>query len=120
MKRFLTYILLLFQIGMIISLVKGIQETLQAKNRVTDLETKKTTLTQEKQKLEAQYRYAQSFEYLERVARDELHLSKPGEEVVIVPEEMMGSGGGEKKVEGEREIPNYLKWWEVFMGNEVK
>lgn len=116
MKRFWTYILLIFQISMIISLIKGIQTTLQAKNRVSNLEQKKADLAEEKRKLEEQYKYVQTPEYLEKVAREELHLSKPGEEVVIIPEEMLASNGGEVKKLPEEEKPNFLKWWEVFSG----
>lgn len=113
MKKFWTYVLLIFQIGMIVSLIKGIQVTLDSKSRVNNLEMQKTKLEEEKDRLEAQYKYVQSPEYLEKVARDELHLSKPGEEVVIVPEELLQQP--EKvQIEPEKNLPIYMKWWEVF------
>lgn len=104
---------------MIVSLIKGIQTTLESKSRVTDLEAKKSQLESEKRELEAQQKYVESPEYLEKVAREELHLSKPGEEVILVPEELIRAESKKEEVVSQ-EIPNYLKWWRVFMSNEVK
>jgi hypothetical protein len=77
----------------------------------------KAKLEAEREKLKEEGEYVQSQYYLEKVARDELHLAKPGETVVIVPDSQQigdSENQGEQQIE---EIPNWLKWWQVLTGN---
>lgn len=118
MRKFVLYGIIFFQFMLIISLVKGIQLAIKARSRVTNLEEKKTRLTEKQNKLQDELAYVQSDYYTEKVAREELQLAKPGETVVIVPE---GSHLGEKPTSPEPQTqnePNYRKWWRVISGLE--
>ena len=117
MRKLLLYGVIGFQVLLIVSLIRGVQLSLRSRGRIADLQTKKAQLQVEAEKIKQQETYVQSPYYLEKVAREELHLSKPGEKVVIVPESITLSVGETKEDRPEsREKPNYLKWWEVLRG----
>lgn len=115
MRKFWIYVLLIFQVGLIVSLVKGIQVSWGSQKRVTVLAERKQALEEEKAKLVKEYEYVQSQEYLDKVARNELQLSKEGETIVIVPEEARIVDSNEQAVIRE-EKSNWEKWWEVLFG----
>lgn len=56
----------------------------QSEARAAELERERAALLEEKRTLEAQYAYAQTDEYVERIARAELNLLYPGEIRYIV------------------------------------
>lgn len=117
MRRTILYFILFFQITLIVSLVRGAYGTLKSRERITQLEEQKANLEFKRRELERKMAEVQSGDYLERVARDELHLSKPGETVVIVPESLRVSATGQEPGgEGVVSKPNWRKWWEVVSG----
>lgn len=118
MRKLVTYAFIFFQIMIIVSLVKGVQLAIKARSRVTDLEAKKAKLVEEQKKLADELAYVQSEYYLEKVAREELHLAKPGETVVIVPENQRIEVSENQERQEEQEFPNYLKWWWVLSGKQ--
>lgn len=111
------YGVILFQIALIISLIRNIQLAVRARTRATDLAERKEQLVQEQKKLNDELAYVQSDYYAEKVAREELQLGKPGETVVIVPEGMI-SVEGKKAIADDAQVPNYLKWWKILKGDE--
>src|SRR3989339_1957288 len=116
MRKLAQYGIIVFQILLIISLVRGVQLTLRSRERVTDLEKKKAELVKEEERLKAQEEYVQSPYYLEKVAREELHLAKPGETVVIVPDSILQITDDSRQADTHTEQPNWQKWWEVLSG----
>lgn len=117
MRKIILYVVILFQIALIVSLVRGIQLSRRASLRIASMEEAKAKLIAEQEKLKQEEEYVQSPYYLEKVARDELHLSKPGETVVIVPEGTITEARREKLEDSESEKANWRKWWEVLSGN---
>ncbi|MFH2019270.1 MAG: septum formation initiator family protein [bacterium] len=117
MRKKLIYVVLVFQVALIVSLVRNIQLSLSSRGRVGNLKEQKDKLEQERGKLQAQLEYVKSDYYLEKVAREELQLTKPGETVVIVPEGI-GATRAESNIttEGEDKTQNWQKWWEVIAG----
>lgn len=115
MRKIVLYGVIAFQILLIISLIRGIQLSLRAKGRITDLQTKKEQLIQEEERVKQQEEYVQSQYYLEKVAREELHWSRPGETVVIVPEAIRGEESPQARPKTE-EVANWQKWWRVLTG----
>ena len=116
MRKLVLYAIILFQIALIISLVRGVQLSRKSAIRIASMEETKAKLIEEREKLKKEEEYVQSEYYLEKVARDELHLSKPGETVVIVPENRVQIEEIDKIVESLVEKPNWMKWWEVLSG----
>ena len=116
MRKIILYIIILFQIALIISLVRGVQLSRKSAIRIASMQETKAKLVEEREKLKKEEEYVQSEYYLEKVARDELHLSKPGETVVIVPELIVSQNSEQRIFNIEKEKPNWLKWWEVISG----
>ncbi len=116
MRKIVLYGIIIFQILLIVSLIRGIQISRKSSERIAGLEATKEKLLQESQKIKDESEYVQSSFYLEKVARDELNLSKPGETVVIVPDGVMIGVGKEEKQEVQVEKANWMKWWEVLRG----
>ena len=85
MRKIILYGVIIFQLLLIVSLVRGIQLSRRSVERIADLQATKDKLLEEQEAIKKQGEYVQSPIYLETVAREELHLSKPGEIVVIVP-----------------------------------
>jgi hypothetical protein len=78
----------------------------------------KQKLESEQKKLADQQVYVQSPYYLEKVARDELHLSKPGETVVIVPDSQQLGNSANQQSQEVKEKTNWQKWWGVVSGSD--
>jgi hypothetical protein len=56
--------------------------------------------------------------YLEKVAREELNMSKPGESVVIIPDGTINENKEQKVTNANEEWENWQKWWVVLSGTE--
>ena len=116
MRRVFLYLLIFFEILLIISLVQGIRLSLKSQQRVATLAAAKRALEQEKEHLLTQLHFVQSPYYLEELARDQLHLSKPGETVVIVPAGAVATASASPVAVSDLHLPNWQKWWGVIMG----
>ncbi|MEI8232915.1 MAG: septum formation initiator family protein [bacterium] len=118
MRRIILYVIIIFQIILIISLVRGIQLSRRSVSRIASMQETKEKLRLEQEKLKEEGKYVQSDYYLEKVAREELHLSKPGETVVIVPDSQIVSQLSESKPLDQLEKPNWQKWLKIFTGSD--
>lgn len=112
-SKVMVYAILIFQIVLIGSLIRGIQLSGRSGERVDLLQEKKRQLEEENAKLKEDIAYVQSDYYIEKVAREELQKAKPGEQVVILPdnrtEYIVPSDQGEN--EEKRQLANWEKWW---------
>jgi len=81
----------------------------------------KEILELEKQNLELSslIEYFASQEYIEKEAREKLNLGKPGEKIVIMPQEQKNNEMlVNNEEEKEQDFKNaFLKWWKYFFGN---
>jgi cell division protein FtsB len=109
-------LIIIFQVILIISLVRGIYDTYKARERITNLEERRDGLLDKKVTLEKKMEEVSSPTYLEKVARDELHMTLPGEKLVILPENALVLGEGQVPEEVVAEKPNWQKWFEVVSG----
>lgn len=110
--KFAIYAILLFQLVLIGSLIKGIQVSYKSRERVELLQNKKTQLEGENIKLKEDAAYVQSEYYIEKVAREELQRAKLGEQVVILPEnDTQYAGHSVQKTSEDRVLSNWEKWW---------
>lgn len=129
LRKVLIYGLIFLQAAVIVSLTGELRETLQARSRVGELENKREELKKKQESLQGELQYVTSEYYVEQVARDELHLSKEGEEVVIIQDKKLNGNNdretqrqavlGESKSVGFRKIAtNWRQWFNVFFGRE--
>lgn len=116
MKKYYQWIIIGFELVMIVSLLQGIRQARGTRSRVDQLANEKRELMEERAELLTRLEYVQSADYLDKVAREELNLAKPGETVVIVPEEKGASEPVSQSAGKNEELPNYLKWWKVLRG----
>ena len=117
MKKLLLYGVIIFQILIIVSLVRGMTISKRSASRIESMQDTKKKLEEERDKLKKEQENVNSEYYLEKVAREELHLTKPGETVVIVPESILigtqTNDVGEKVLEVK---PNWMLWFEILSG----
>ena len=115
MSKIWIYAILLFQLALIGSLVRGLQLSYKSRDRVELLKETKEKLESENEQLKAQARYVQSDYYVEKVAREELQRAKPGETVVILPETETNTV--ETKAPNRRieKLANWQKWWSLLV-----
>ncbi len=72
-----------------------------------------------KQEMEAKISQAGSKEFLEKIARDQLDMKKPGEEVVVAKIEENPPTGGSPADKEEKDFWNPQGWWE-WIKNKVR
>ena len=120
MRKLIIYGIILFQLILIASLVKGLQVSSRAKVRLTDLEKDKQKLMEANEQLKKEEEYVKSEYYLEKIAREELHLSKPGETVVIIPDGVISENKKQIISNIEIEKKNWQKWWDILRGQNER
>lgn len=118
MRRIILYGVLLLQLLLIVSLSRGLWDTVHSRQRIDALYEKKTRLLREEDRLRQELRVVESDYYIEKIARETLHLAKPGEILVIVDENTIPSILGEQDVKEPEEKSNWKKWMEVLFGSE--
>lgn len=80
----------------------------RAEQTVSELEARNRDLKAEAEKSNQEL-------VTEAIIRDELDLAKPGDIVVIIPEELLQSRINEQNQETEdQNIPNWQRWLQVF------
>jgi len=94
-------------ITQIIDSVKSGDRLSQAADNVYKLEAKNKEL---KKKLSE----VQSPEFIEQQARDKLGLGRPGETMVIIPDEKLKEVMGASQPAQQIRLPNWLGWLRVF------
>ena len=71
-------------------------------------------LEAERARLEKEYEYVKSPEFIEQEARNRLGLAREGEQVVLLPEKKESGISNQESGEGKANIPNWKKWWRLF------
>jgi cell division protein FtsB len=117
-RQFFTAVAVLLGAYLTIALSKDLLGLLSARERIAKEQEEVTRLEEEQQGLASELEYVTSEEFVEHEAREKLLMSKPGEVVVLLPEEE----GGEKEEpvsaegsgEANKELANWEKWVQLF------
>lgn len=105
----------LFLLIIVISLTRVISKRLEIQKEIEPKRQMVKELEQKNQELQYLVSYLKTPSYKEKIAREKLDLQKPGEKVVIIPENTSDIYiGEEKEREGSENQSNLLKWWDVF------
>ncbi len=115
MKKTTRYLMLLVEVGVVISLSRGLIGALKTRDSLKDLEVEKKKLEEEKKTLEERLKEVKKPDYLEYVAREELNLTKPEETLVIVDKELLEKDEGKRGVMKEK-LKNWQKWRLLILG----
>ncbi len=117
MRKNLLYIVILIQILIVGSLIKGIFATMGSDRRIAELQNKKASLEKEGANLDQKIQESKSDYYLEKVAREQLHMVKEGETVVLLPSEAAqvteATPSGDATI-----VPNWKKWIAILFVHE--
>jgi cell division protein FtsB len=113
MKKIFFFVVLIFSVFVINNLVRSIYNLSQKQDLVVDAEKDLIAQIQENERLKSELAFVESEEFVEEMARNRLLLIKPGEQEVIVPEELI-KGTSSPSAKLQEEIPNWKKWWELF------
>lgn len=77
-------------------------------------------LSKSNQDISGSIEYLKTLDFVEKEARTKLNLKKPGEQIIIVPEEkILGKSSASMPLTGNLanqavSQPNYLNWWNYF------
>jgi len=102
---------LIFGLFLIINSGKSIIYLWNAGKRVDESQSKLKELQKENLVLKNKLNEVKSTDYVEKIARNDLNLSKDGEKVVILPEEIQKIKPPEI---AKKDIPNWQKWYQLF------
>ncbi len=115
MRKTIVYGILFFQIALIGSLIRGLQLSYKSRERLVEMKSTRDKLVSENEKLRSEIAYVESDYYVEKIAREELHLVRPGEKVVIIPETEMLNDEEQQSNNNQVDTANWQKWWELMV-----
>lgn len=115
-RKVVVYVVLIFQVALIASLIRGIQLSKRSSERVEQLRETKQKLEEENARLHEEAKYVESDYYVEKVAREELQRAKAGETVVILPEVAVENEEGkwQSRTQSKEQRP-WEKWWALLV-----
>lgn len=100
---------------LVISLVQEMNRRYQVQREVQALQAEVKAAERKTVELEHLNQYFRTDAFQERLARENLNYSAPGEKVVLVPEEAQEVKTVSSEVGAEAPDPSTpLKWWQIF------
>lgn len=116
-KKLLKYASYLAIILLFINLIRTFVQTYESKRAVKTLRKEVSLLEKSRSKLEKVVQERQSDQYAEKVARNELNLTKPGETIVVIEEPTNTGDQSDKPKNSNLSIPQQWKKL-IFRGLE--
>ena len=115
-KRVLAYLVMGLSLFISVKLVKDIIKLRSADKRLIDAEVELLSTKQEQEEIKKQLAEVEDRNWREKQVRNVLKMARPGEVIVVVPEEVLKTTEIVKvdKVE-EEETSNLVKWWRVLI-----
>jgi cell division protein FtsB len=108
-------VIVIVAISILTGLSKQIVTALNASKRVEEQANRVTKLTEKNNQLKKELVQAQTPDAIEKIARDELNLSKPGETIVMIPDELITRVVEESKPKEEPKLANWEGWLKLFI-----
>ena len=113
-SRSIQIIIIIAGIGLIVNLSKDIMRLLRSGDELKLAEQKVFELEEERVLLKEKKKYYQSDGFVEEVARNKLNMSKEGETIVILPEDVKGILGTKDSHLPEF-VPSWKQWVNLFL-----
>lgn len=110
-KRTIRWLIIIICVYLIVTTSRAIVDLWRSGDKITRRETELNQLNEQNRELLKQKKIVESPEYLEKVARNELGLSKPGEEVIILPADLLAQA----PVASIDATPNWQKWMKLWL-----
>lgn len=104
------------------TLTKSVYQSYQIDQDIVDFKQQNDLIAQENKQKEADYSYYSSDAYIEKIAKQNLGLINPGEQVIVIPNSAGGqtnaatdtSAPNQNSTENIQTLPNIQKWWKFF------
>lgn len=109
-KKISAVIFILLGLLIIFNLGKQIATALNSANRLNQEVVQLNNLQDENQQLRTQLSQVESYDYLEQTARNGLNMSKPGETVIVIPQQSIDHILGLDKKPPPPPPPNWQRW----------
>lgn len=106
-KKLFRLVIIVFCLYLIVTTSKAIVDLWRAGDKLTGRAARLAALKAEQENLLREKATAENPNYWEKVARDQLGLSKPGEEVIIIPADLLVD---RTPVASPDATPNWQKW----------
>ncbi|MCL4419044.1 septum formation initiator family protein [Patescibacteria group bacterium] len=110
MKKISFIIIIIISIFIINSLARSIYDLWKKQDLIVRAKQDLDKEKEENQKLKSQLSLVGNEQFIEEEARNKLFLVKPGEQEVIVPQDLLNKNS-QKKPDN---APNWKKWWNLF------
>lgn len=107
---------------LVYSLTKNVYNSYQIDQYIEMFEEENTQIEEENRQKREDYLYFTSEEYIDKIAKQNLGLGNPGEEVIILSPDVLS----EENVVDDEELSDFARysgmsnprrWWEFFFGN---
>jgi len=106
-KKLLRLVIIIFCLYLIVTTAKAIIDLWKAGDKLTQRQQNLSFLKKEQEDLLRQKAAIDNPNYWEEMARDRLGLSKPGEKVIVIPQELLVDQTPVASVDA---TPNWQKW----------
>lgn len=112
MKKILFTIAIIASVIIINNLARSIYDLWHKKDLIGKAEQELIRQKQENKKLKSELSYVESREFVEREARDKLLLVRPGEQQVLIPQDLIKESKSSDKED--KNEPNWRRWLKLF------
>jgi cell division protein FtsB len=112
MKKLMFIIVVVVLLLIINNLTRSIYDLWHKQDLLTKAQQELIRELQLNQRLKAELSYAKTRQFIEEEARDKLFMVKPGEQPVLIPEELLKPYLPSKPTPT---VPNWQKWWNLFI-----
>jgi len=115
-RRLYQLAVILVSLFIINGLSRGLIELSAQDRRLMKAKLELAKLADRQLELQQQLKFFQSDEYVEKIARDKLLLAKPGETVLLLPQNHNEITNYQLPITnlGEADLPNWQKWAKLF------
>lgn len=111
MKKAIFILVIVISIFIINGLVRSIYDAWSKKDLIVSAQKQLEAEKRENEKLKQQLQDAERGDFVEEQARNKLLLVKPGDQIVLVPDNIATESSSDKKQDFR---PNWQKWWDYF------
>lgn len=110
MKKAVFILIVIVLLLAINSLIHSIFDIYSKKDLLTSAQKQLDAEKLKNTKLKAELSYVETSQFIEEEARNKLFMAKPGEERVVISQELLGKTPKSKA----KPIPNWQQWLQVF------
>lgn len=110
----MTLIILVIGVYLVAGLARQVWTTIQNSQRLNLAQDRLKVVDDENTRLGQEIKKLSSDQYVEEQARNQLGLAKPGETVVVLPNDQNNKHQEPAKLKPTSDLPNWYLWWRLF------